>query len=75
MPESDLDGPDWVELVEMLHFLRGWIAGAGPEVEQSLRDFVGDNGYPLEQLVANLNRFGLLLSGNDDEELFELREF
>ena len=72
MPESSLEGPDWAELVEMLQFLRDWLAGSGPEVEQSFRRFVGADGYPLEQMIADLDRFGFLLGGDNGEQLFEL---
>ncbi|WP_433635514.1 hypothetical protein [Nocardia sp. CA-120079] len=75
MAESALDGPDWVELVEMLQFLRDWLAGAGLEVEQSLRRFVGVDGYPLEEMIADLDRFGFLLGSDNGDQLFQLNEF
>jgi hypothetical protein len=60
--------------MEMLQFLRDWLAGAGPEVEQSFQRFVGVDGYPLQDMIVDLDRFGFLLGGNDGGELFQLAD-
>ena len=69
--ENGLAGEDWLELVQMLQFVRDWLAIADPVVRASFDRFVGAEGYPLEAMVADLDKFGFLLGGNDGEHLLE----
>jgi hypothetical protein len=58
---------DAIELAEMLRFIDDWLAGAGPAVARSFSGFVGSDGYSLEGLRADLDRFvGVLGVGAGD---------
>jgi hypothetical protein len=65
-----LDAGDAVELGELLGFLVGWLDWAGDRVAGSFGGFVGDGGYDLDGLRADLARFVFLLGGDDGEMQF-----
>jgi len=66
-----LEGSDGAELVEMLGFVRDWLSGPDSEaLATSLARFVGEEGYDLAQLRADLARFRFLLGGDDGHLLF-----
>ncbi len=52
----------------MLTFLDDWLAGAGPGVTQSFSQFVGSDGYSVEELRSDLDRFISLLGGSPVSE-------
>lgn len=66
----ELDSTDAIELAETLDFLRDWLSADAAALGQSLRRFVGTDGYDLSQLQADLDRFVFLLGGSDGERLF-----
>lgn len=65
-----LDAGDAVELGELLGFLVGWLDLDGDRVAGLFGGFVGDGGYDLDGLRADLARFVFLLGGDDGEMLF-----
>jgi hypothetical protein len=70
MPELTLDAGDAAELTELLRFLSDWLAASGDDLTGSLTRFVGTEGYDVDQLRRDLDRFTFLLGGNDGESLF-----
>jgi hypothetical protein len=58
----------WIELVELLQVLRDWLAQAGPAVEASLTEFLASDDHPLARILADLDRFELLLSRHTPEQ-------
>ena len=65
-----LDAVDAVELGETLGFIGDWLLSDRERLAESLRRFVGVDGYDIEQLRADLSRFGFLLGVTDGEMLF-----
>ena len=65
-----LDAGDAVELGELLGFLDDWLAFDRAGLAGSLGRFVGSDGYDIDQLHADLSRFGFLLGFNDGERFF-----
>ena len=65
-----LDAGDAVELGETLGFIGDWLLSDRDGLAGSLRRFVGVDGYDIEQLRADLARFGFLLGVTDGEVLF-----
>jgi hypothetical protein len=70
MPEVKLDAADAAELAEMPQFLSQWLARDPARLAASLEEFVGNPGYGLQDLHADLERFVFLLGGSDGETLF-----
>ena len=70
VPQVCLDAGDAVELGELLGFLDDWLACGRAGLAGSLGRFVGSDGYDIDQLHADLSRFGFLLGVNDGERLF-----
>lgn len=64
-----LDAVDAVELGELLQFLRCWLDCDGEGVAGSFGRFVGDGGYGIAELRADLCRFGFLLGSEHGEWL------
>ena len=69
MPDVSLDVVDATELMGMLDFISNWVAGDREALDRSLRGFVGVEGYDIESLRGDLERFIFLLGG-DGEALF-----
>jgi len=69
MPEIRLDHADATELAEMLTFLAEWLNRQTPAHADSLAAFVGNTGYDIDTLRADLHRFAFLLGISDGEEL------
>jgi hypothetical protein len=69
MSDVSLDVVDAGELVGMLDFISKWFAGDREVLDRSLRRFVGVEGYDIESLRGDLERFIFLLGG-DGEALF-----
>ncbi len=67
VPQVCLDPGDAVELGEMLEFLSEWLVCDHSRLADSLRRFVGSDGYDIDQLRADLSRFGFLLGVTDGE--------
>lgn len=61
-----LDAGDAVELGELLVFLVGWL-GCDDRLAGSFNAFVGNGGYDIDGLCADLSRFAFLLGGDDGE--------
>ncbi len=70
VPQVCLDAGDAVELGEMLEFLGGWLLSDPARLAESLRGFVGVDGYDLDDLRRDLSRFAFLLGFTDGEVLF-----
>jgi hypothetical protein len=70
MAQVCLDAGDAVELGEMLEFIGDWLRSDRGRLAESLRRFVGIDGYDIEQLHGDLARFGFLLGFTDGEVLF-----
>ena len=70
VPQVCLDAGDAVELGEMLEFLGGWLLSDRARLAESLRRFVGIDGYDIDDLRRDLSRFGFLLGFTDGEVLF-----
>lgn len=70
VPQVCLDAGDAVELGETLGFIGDWLLSDRDRLAASLRRFVGIDGYDIEQLRADLARFGFLLGVTDGEFLF-----
>lgn len=69
MPDVSLNLADADELMGMLDFISKWAAGDREVLDRSLRGFVGVEGYDVESLRGDLERFIFLLGG-DGEGLF-----
>ena len=69
MPDVSLDAVDADELMGMLDFVSKWFADDREVLDRSLRRFVGVEGYDIESLRGDLERFIFLLGG-DGEALF-----
>lgn len=61
-----LDADEAVELGELLEFVGRWLADGGGAVVESLRGFVGGDGYDINDLRADVSRFSFLLGGCDE---------
>ena len=70
VPRVCLDAVDAVELGETLGFIGDWLLSDRERLAESLRRFVGVDGYDIEQLGADLSRFGFLVGVSDGELLF-----
>jgi hypothetical protein len=70
MPELRLDVVDAAELAELLQFLSQWLARDRGCLGASLEEFVGHPAYNIGELRQDLNRFTVLLGGDDGESLF-----
>ena len=70
VPQVCLDAVDAVELGETLGFIGDWLLSDRERLAESLRRFVGIDGYDIEQLGADLSRFGFLLGVSDGELFF-----
>ena len=64
MADVSLDVVDATELVGMLDFISKWFADDPAVLDRSLRRFVGVEGYDLESLRGDLERFIFLLGGD-----------
>jgi hypothetical protein len=69
MPTVNLDTGDAAELVEVLQFVRDWLAADPGRLGASLSGFVGSRAYDVDQLRGDLSRFAFLL-GSEGEGLF-----
>jgi hypothetical protein len=67
VPEVRLNA---AELAEMLQFLSEWLARDPARLSASLEQFVGHPAYGTAQLRQDLDRFTVLLGGDDGESLF-----
>lgn len=63
------DAGDAVELGELLEFVSGWLDSDGDRLGGSFRRFVGNGGYDIDGLRADLSRFAFLLGGDDGGEV------
>ncbi len=72
MPRIALDLTEAAELGQLLAFVDDWLGADRLVLEGSLGRFVGQAGYDLEQLRADLRRFAFLIGDNDGQELFGL---
>jgi hypothetical protein len=70
VPPVCLDAVDAVELGETLGFIGDWLLSDRERLAESLRRFVGVDGYDIDQLRADLSRFGFLLGVSDGELFF-----
>jgi hypothetical protein len=70
VPQVCLDVGDAVELGEMLEFLGGWLVSDRARLAESLRRFVGIDGYDIDDLRRDLSRFGFLLGFTVGEVFF-----
>jgi hypothetical protein len=70
VPQVCLGAGDAFELGEMLEFLGDWLASDRARLANSLRSFVGVDGYDIDDLRRDLSRFGFLLGVTDGEVLF-----
>jgi hypothetical protein len=70
VPQVCLDAVDAVELGETLGFIGDWLGSDRDRLAESLRRFVGVDGYDIEHLRADLARFGFLVGVSDGELLF-----
>ena len=59
-----VDAVEVWELGELLEFVADWLRCGGDGLGSSLREFVGGDGYGLEGLRTDLERFSLLLTGS-----------
>ena len=66
-----LNASDAVEFGETLEFIRDWLMSDRDRLAESLRCFVEVDGYDIDQLRADLSRFGFLLDVSDGELLFD----
>ena len=71
VPQVCLDAGDAVELGEMLEFLGEWLECDRSRLADSLGRFVGSDGYDIDELHADLSRFGFLLGVTDGEFFFD----
>jgi hypothetical protein len=62
-----LDAGDAVELGELLVFVIGWLNHDGDCLSGSFRRFVGNGGYDIDGLRADLSRFVVLVGGRDTD--------
>ncbi len=60
-----LDIPDAMELAEMLGFIKSFFDVADPAVTGAFTEFVGSDGYTVEELCRALERFEVLLDGGE----------
>ncbi len=58
-----------VELGELLELVFGWLEHDGDRLAGSFARFVGNGGYNLDGLRADLERFALLLGGDQGEQI------
>lgn len=65
-----LDAGDAVELGELLEFLGNWVLTDCEQLSASLYRLVGNTGYEIDQLQADVMRFAFLLGATDGELLF-----
>ncbi len=65
MPAVNVDAGDAAELAELLRFLHDWMSAEHHHLDASLRHFVGNVAYDIDQLRADLARITFLL-GHDD---------
>jgi hypothetical protein len=64
-----LDADEVVELGELLEFVSRWLAEDVERLAESLGRFVGNGGYDIDELRADLSRFAFLLGGDDGASL------
>ncbi|TWP33133.1 hypothetical protein [Leekyejoonella antrihumi] len=69
MPNISLDMTDATELREMLAFVSDWLASDREHLEPSLQRYVGVEGYGVQPLRRDIERFSFLL-GDDGSDLF-----
>jgi hypothetical protein len=70
MPRIALDLTDAAELGQLLGFLDDWLGADRSTLEPSLGRFIGQVGYDLDQLRADLGRFAFLIGDTDGKDLF-----
>lgn len=71
MADARLELGDAAELADLLTFLAEWLSGSQQQtLADSLTAFVGDPGYDIATLRADLHRFVFLLGLTDGEQLF-----
>ena len=70
VPPVCLDAVDAVELGETLGFIGDWLWSDRERLAESLRRFVGIDGYDIDDLRRDLSRFGFLLGVTDGDLLF-----
>jgi hypothetical protein len=69
MPNVSLDIADATELCELLAFVSDWLARNREQLEPSLQRHVGTEGYGIQLLRQDIERFVYLLGG-DGSDLF-----
>jgi hypothetical protein len=72
MREITLNLADAAELGQLLAFLGDWLTADDLTLSESLRRFVGADGYDLEQLHGDLQRCAFLIGDTDGRDLFGL---
>jgi hypothetical protein len=70
VPDVRLDLADAAELAELLQFLSQWLTRDPARLGASLEQFVGHPAYNVAELRQDLDRFVVLLGGDDGEALF-----
>ena len=73
MSRISLDLTDAAELGQLLGFLDDWLGADRATLEPSLGRFIGQPGYDLDQLRADLARFAFLIGDTDGEDLFGIK--
>ena len=61
----NLDPVDAAELAQTLAFIADWLRGDQATLDASLAKFVGNPGYDISHLRADLDRFAFLLDGTN----------
>jgi hypothetical protein len=56
---------DAAELAQVITFLTDWLAHDHVRLDESLARFVGNTGYRITHLKADLERFAFLLDGGN----------
>jgi hypothetical protein len=70
MPQITVDLNDAAELGQLLEFLNDWLAADRQVLAGSVCQFVGHDGYGLDELRTDLHRFAFLIGHDDGNELF-----
>ena len=66
---SPLTLADVMELGQLLQLLADWLHHDTTNLDRSLTQFIGTNGYPITELHNDIARYAFLLGGNDGEHL------
>ncbi|MGH3244741.1 MAG: hypothetical protein ACRDOI_00785 [Trebonia sp.] len=65
-----LDPSDAMEHTQLLQLIAGWLDSDPARLGPSLLDYIGHPAYSLADLHAELDRFRVLLGGDDGEAFF-----